>query len=75
MLIISILWTSSLRLTSTISSMISSIETSMLITAVMQIFLMPYATGLSSQFSPHCRPSLTTVVLILSKSTIRSCSP
>mmetsp|Transcript_5122 Transcript_5122/g.11380 ORF Transcript_5122/g.11380 Transcript_5122/m.11380 type:complete len:220 (+) Transcript_5122:246-905(+) len=74
MLSISIDWISSGKTSSRISSMTSSIEMSMLITAVMQIFLMPYATGLSEQFSPHASPGLTTVLLILAKSSIRSCS-
>mmetsp|Transcript_27351 Transcript_27351/g.109538 ORF Transcript_27351/g.109538 Transcript_27351/m.109538 type:complete len:325 (+) Transcript_27351:297-1271(+) len=67
-------WISSGKVSSVISSMISSMLMVWLMTAVRAIFLRPNATGLSSQFSDHTRPSLTTVALTFLKSSMRSCS-
>mmetsp|Transcript_12859 Transcript_12859/g.42941 ORF Transcript_12859/g.42941 Transcript_12859/m.42941 type:complete len:241 (+) Transcript_12859:87-809(+) len=67
-------WTSSGKRSSQISSMTASIERFTPMTAVSRIFLTPYATSWSSQFSDHLRPSRWIVVLILLNRTMRSCS-
>ena len=65
-------WTSSVKSSSVISSMIASMDSVWLMTAVHTIFLTPNATSTSLQFSDHLSPSLTTVFLILAYSAFKS---
>ena len=58
-------WTSSVKSSSVISSMMASMESVWLTTAVQMIFCTPKATSTSLRPSDHLRPSLTTVALIL----------
>merc|ERR1719424_446725 len=66
--------TSSAIRSSVMISMISSMLMVWLMTAVMQIFLIPYATGTSWQFSPHFNPSILISVVIFLKSAFKSWS-
>mmetsp|Transcript_40168 Transcript_40168/g.68348 ORF Transcript_40168/g.68348 Transcript_40168/m.68348 type:complete len:264 (+) Transcript_40168:366-1157(+) len=67
-------WMSSTKVSSVISSMISSMETATGMMAVHTIFLMPNATSTRLQPSDHLRPSRTTSFLILAKRASKSCS-
>mmetsp|Transcript_85854 Transcript_85854/g.166484 ORF Transcript_85854/g.166484 Transcript_85854/m.166484 type:complete len:408 (+) Transcript_85854:202-1425(+) len=67
-------WMSSTKVSSVISSMISSMDTATGMMAVHTIFLMPNATSTRLQPSDHLRPSRTTSFLILAKRASKSCS-
>ena len=65
-------WTSSVKSSSVISSMMASMESVWFTTAVQIIFWTPKATSTSLRPSDHLRPSLTTVFLIFAYSAFKS---
>ena len=68
------LWISSGKMSSVMSSMMASIDRFIGSTAVSSIFFTPNATSTSLQFSLHLRPSGCTFSLICLNSSLRSCS-